>query len=86
VRAMERRLARLEVARAARDEALVGPDVLLRMAAVTDAECARIREELLGDGPFIPAVDHGGVESDARRMLREKLLRDDPAAPESARA
>ena len=85
MRAMERRLARLEATRAARDEALVAPETLMRMAEIV-AERARIREKLLGDGPVVPALDHGGVESEARRRLREKLLRDDPQPAESARA
>ena len=80
MKGLERRIARLEATRAAGDEALVAPETLMRMAAVHDAECARIREKLLRDGPFVPAVDYGGVESDARRVLREKLMRDDSAA------
>ena len=79
MRGLERRLARLESLRESLDE-LVSDDTLQRMADIA-ADCARVREKLLGDGPHIPAVDYGGVESDARRRLREKLLRDDvPAA------
>jgi hypothetical protein len=73
----------LEATRAARDEALVAPETLIRMAAVHDAECARIREKLMSDGPHVPVEPRPGVESDARRILRQKLLRDDssPAVP-----
>ena len=80
MRALARRLARLESVSHALQDALVSPETLQRMAAVSEAECARIREKLQGDGALVPAVDHGGVESDARRVLREKLLRDDSAA------
>ena len=86
MRALERRLARLEVAREAREEALVGPDTLQRMAAIYDAERARNREKLMSDSPYVPAPAEPGVESEARRRLREKLLRDDPSPAESARA
>lgn len=81
MRGLERRLARLEATRAAGDEALVAPETLQRMAAVSEAECARIREKLFADGPHVPAPIPPGVESEARARLREKLLRDDvPAA------
>ena len=77
MKALARRLARLEAAREAREEALVAPETLERMAAVHDAECARIREKLLGDGPHVPVSIPPGVELEARARLREKLLRDD---------
>ena len=52
-----------------------------------EAECRRIREKLLSGGPHVPAGERPGVESDARRILREKLLRDDvPPAAEAVRA
>jgi hypothetical protein len=54
VRGLDRRLARLEAKRAAGDKALVAPETLMRMAAVYEAECARVRERLLGDGPHVP--------------------------------
>ena len=79
MRGLERRLARLEAKSAAREAALVAPETL-RMAAVHDAVCARVREKLFGDGPHDPAPIQNGVESNARRILREKLLRDDSAA------
>ena len=77
MRGLERRLARLETASRAAEEALVSPEAFEKMAAVQDAECARLREKLLGDGPFVPAPRKPGVESEARARLREKLLRDD---------
>jgi hypothetical protein len=86
VKALARRLARLESVSHALEDALVSPETLQRMAAVSEAECARIREKLLGNGPLVPAVGHRGIESDSRRMLREKLLRDDSATADSARA
>jgi hypothetical protein len=105
VRALDRRLARLEAMREHLDD-LVGPEQLRRMAAIVldnpldvklraeaerlvaqpigdvDAERARVREKLLGDGPHVPAGDRPKVDSDAARILRQKLLRDDvlPAA------
>ena len=78
MRALARRLARLEATRQAQEEALVAPETLRRMAAVVEAECARVREKLLGDGPHAPAARRAGVESEALRRLCEKLLRDDP--------
>ena len=86
MRALDRRLSRLESVSHALDEALVSPEALKRMAAVTQAECARVREKLMSDGPHEPAGDCSRVDSDARRPLREKLLRDDPPPAESARA
>ena len=82
MKALERRLSRLEVVSRTREEALVGPETLRQMAAVHDAECARIREKLLSDGPHVPADSRPGVDSEARAILRQKLLRDDalPAA------
>ena len=77
MRGLERRLARLETASRAAEEALVSPETLEKMAAIHDAECARLREKLLGDGPFVPAPREPGVESEIRARLREKLLRDD---------
>jgi hypothetical protein len=57
------------------------------MAAVHDAECARIREKLFADGPHVPLGDRGRIDSDAHRRLREKLLRDDALpATEAVRA
>ena len=82
---LERRLARLEAVTQARDEALVSPETLEKMAAIHDAECARLREKLLGDGPFVPAPRKPGVESEIRARLREKLLRDDSPPAETAR-
>jgi hypothetical protein len=87
LRGIERRLTRLEAASHPREEALVSPETLRKMAAVHDAECARIREKLFADGPHVPIVDRPGVESEARRRLREKLLGPDVApAAERARA
>jgi hypothetical protein len=51
MKALARRLARLEAARRTEEEALVTPETLQRMAAEHNAECARIREKLLGEGP-----------------------------------
>jgi hypothetical protein len=76
----------LEAARQAQEEALVGPETLLKMAAVYDAECARVREKLMSDGPYEPAASRSGVESEVRAILRQKLLRDDPPQAERARA
>jgi hypothetical protein len=56
------------------------------MAAVYDAECARVREKLMSDGPYEPAASRSGVESEVRAILRQKLLRDDPPQAERARA
>jgi hypothetical protein len=86
MRGLERRLARLESRREAQELALVSPETLEKMAAVIEAQRARIREKLLGDGPHVPALRQPGVESEARARLREKLLRDDPGPAESARA
>jgi hypothetical protein len=86
VRALERRLARIEAARRTEDDALVRPETLQRMAAANEAECARIREKLLGGGPCVPVAGGSGVESEAHAILREKLLRDDPQIVEPARA
>lgn len=47
-----------------------------------EAERARVREKLMGDGPQFPASDHPPVDTDARRILRRKLLRDDVAPAE----
>jgi uncharacterized coiled-coil protein SlyX len=44
---MERRLARLESVSHAQEAALVTPEALEKMAAVDEAECARLREKLL---------------------------------------
>ena len=77
MRTLARRVARLEAASRAAEELLVSPEALEKMAAVHDAECARLREKLLGDGPFVPAPRQPGVESEVRARLREKLLRDD---------
>ena len=85
MRGLERRLARLETASRAAEEALVSPETLEKMAAIHDAECARLREKLLGDGPFVPAPRKPGVESEIRARLREKLLRDDSPPAETAR-
>jgi len=61
--------------------------VLVRPLVETEAERARVREQLLGDGPHEPVEEHPEVESDARRILRQKLLRDDaPPTAEPARA
>jgi hypothetical protein len=73
VRALERRLTRLEVVSRTREEALVSPESLQKMAA----ECARVREKLLGGGPHVPAANRAPVDSEAARILRQKLLRDD---------
>ena len=86
MRAMERRLARLESVSHAQEAALVTPEALEKMAAVDEAECARLREKLLSDGPFVAAPRKPGVESEVRARLREKLLRDDSSSAESARA
>jgi hypothetical protein len=87
VKALARRLSRLEAVSHAREDALVTPKTLRRMAAVHDAECARIREKLMGEGPHEPAVDRSPVGSEARRILYDKLLRDDaPPATEAVRA
>jgi hypothetical protein len=64
----------------------VAAEVLARPIEDTEAECRRIREKLLSDGPHNPAPRQAGVESEARARLREKLLRDDPGPAESARA
>ncbi len=80
MRAMTRRLARLEVASREQEELLVSPETLQRMAEIYEDSCARAREKLLGGGPHIPVVHRDEVDSPARRILREKLLRDDPAA------
>ena len=77
MRALSRRIARLEVVSHAREEALVSPETLQRMVSIAEAERARIREKLLGDGTHVPAPIQPGVESEARARLREKLLRDD---------
>ena len=78
MRALERRLTRLEVVSRTREEALVSPETLQKMAAEYDAACARVREKLLGDGPHVPAANRPPVDSEAARILRQKLLRDDP--------
>lgn len=84
MRALDRRLARLETM-SQHVEGLVDPETLQRMAQI-EAERARIREKLLSDGPHEPAVDRAHGDSDARRSLRDKLLRDDAPPAESARA
>ena len=109
MRALGRRLARLEAMKEHLDE-IVSPEQLQRMAAIVlkdpldeklqaeaarvlaptpaDAEAvrARVREKLLGNGPHVPTGDRPQVESEARRILREKLLRPDaPAAAEPVR-
>ena len=84
MRALGRRLARLE-AMSEHVDGLVDPDTLQRMADI-ESECRRAREKLLGDGPHDPAVDRSPVDSEARRILCDKLLRDDPPPAESARA
>ena len=86
MRGLERRLSRLEAARQAQKETLVSLETFNKMATVYEAECARIREKLLGDGPHVAVSPAPGVESEARAILREKLLRDDPPPAESARA
>ena len=109
MRALARRLARLEAMREYLDD-LVGPEQLRRMAAIVldnpldaklraeaervvarpmedvEAERARVRQKLLGDGPLVPAGNHAPVDSEAARILREKLLRDDLLSAEPARA
>ena len=85
MKALERRLARLEVRSHAREEALVSPETLQRMASIAEAECARVRETLFADGPHVAAPIQPGVESEARARLCEKLLRDDSPPAESAR-
>jgi hypothetical protein len=85
VRGLERRLARLEGVSHAREEALVSPETLRTMAAIHDAECARVREKLMSDGPHVPVEHHSPVESEARQILREKLLGPD-VAPAAKRA
>ena len=51
-------------------------EVLARPIEDTEAECRRVREKLMSDGPREAAAEHSGVECDARRVLRQKLLRD----------
>ena len=101
MKALDRRLARLEAMREYLDD-LVDPETLRRMAAIVldnpldaklraeaervvarpipdvEAECARVREKLMSDGPHVPAATRAPVESEAARILRQKLLRDDP--------
>jgi hypothetical protein len=87
MKALERRVSRLEVVSRAREEALVSPETLLKMAAVNDAESARVREKLLADGPHVPAGDRAAVDSEAHRILRQKLLGSEGSlGAESARA
>ena len=65
----------------------VAAEVLARPIEDTEAECRRIREKLLSDGPHVPVDNRSGVDSEARAILRQKLLRpDDPSAAEPARA
>ena len=85
MKALERRLARLEVRSHAREEALVSPETLQRMVSIAEAECARVREKLMSDGPHIPVEARPCVKSEARRRLQEKLLGDDPPPADSAR-
>ena len=110
MRALARRLARLEAVSHAAADPLVSPETLRKMAAVVllgpvdaklramaeevlaepfedaEAERARVREKLFADGPLVPAATQPGVESEARAILREKLLRDDSSVAEAARA
>ena len=51
-----------------------------------EAERARVREKAMSDGPRVPAGNRSLVDSEARAILRQKLLRDDPPTVESARA
>jgi hypothetical protein len=109
VKALERRLARLEAMREYLDD-LVDPEQLRRMAAIVlndpldeklravattvvaqpiedlDADRARVREKLMSDGPHVAADNRSRVDSEARAILRQKLLRDDSPPAESARA
>ena len=58
--------------------------VVARPIPDVEAERARVRAKLLGDGPRVLAANRVSVDSDAARILRQKLLRDDPppaAAP-----
>ena len=86
MRGLHRRVARLESVTTTHEAALVSPEALEKMASSYEAECARIREKLLGDGPLVPVPDRSGVDSEIRRRLREKLLRDDPPPAETAPA
>ena len=107
MRALARRLARLEAMREYLDE-LVEPEQLRRMAAIVlhdpldeklravaatvlarpfedvEAACAHVREKLLGDGPHVSSDDRSTDDSAARRILRDRLLRDDSPSAESA--
>ena len=109
MRALERRLARLEAVSHAVEDDIVSPETLRKMAAVVlagpvdaklramaeevlaepfedaEAERARVREKLMGDGPHDPVVHPPGVESEARAILRERLLPDDSRPADSAR-
>ena len=58
--------------------------IFVEPQADTEAERARVREKLMGDGPHVPVEDRSPVESEARQILREKLLRDDSPPAESA--
>ena len=77
MRALGRRIARMEAVSRAAEELLVSPEALEKMAAVVEAERARVREKLPSDGPHVPAPRPPGMESEVRARLREKLLRDD---------
>ena len=101
MKALSRRLARLEAVSHAAADPLVSPETLRKMAAVVllgpvdaklralaeevlaepfedaEAERARVREKLMGDGALVPAATQPGIESEARAILRAKLLRDD---------
>jgi hypothetical protein len=86
MKALARRIVRLEAVSQAVEDALVRPEALRKMAAIIEADCARAREKLLGDGPHEPAPRQPGIESEAMRILRAKLLREDaPLTVEPAR-
>jgi hypothetical protein len=64
----------------------VAATVLARPVEDVEPECARAREKLLGDGPYVRATD-GVTDSEARRRLSAKLLGPDvPPVTRAARA